>query len=249
RLSGNASFEINIKGVNKALPLHFLSVRWDDVLGECGYHAGKFIDAARTRTLIAADGDGTTWDSPQDGRAPTLQESPVQAPLLTYLRQGGIYLVISGNHLDRTIHRVREHIPVEIRPQMLIAANGGANLVRFTPTGEACEVGGYHTAALEVIGPTVPEMTLDVIYLGDDGRQSGNDREAFEAVGAERSILVANQTPADIIPFLADKTIGGLTQGTRRALEFVNRLVREHPHKETFTQANIRELVRSATQA
>lgn len=249
RLSGNASFEINIKGVNKALPLRYLSVRWDDVLSECGYRAGQFIDAAKTRTLIAADGDGTTWDSPQDGRAPTLLESPVHAPLLTYLRHGGIYLVISGNHLDRTIHRVQEHIPAEIRPQMLIAANGGANLVRFVPSGEACEVGGYHTAALEIIGQAVPEMKLDVIYLGDDGRQSGNDREAFEAVGADRSILVANQTPADIIPFLADKTIGGLTLGTRRVLEFVNRQVQDHPHNKIFTQANIRELVRFATQA
>lgn len=249
RLSGNASFEINIQGVNKALPLYYLSVKWEDVMRECGYHAGVFIDAAKTRTLIAADGDGTTWESPQNGRAPTLHESPVHAPLLTYLRHGGIYLVISGNHLDRTINRVRDHIPVEIRPQVLIAANGGANLVRFTSTGDAREVGGYHTAALEVIRPTVPEIQLDAIYLGDDGRQSGNDREAFEAVGAERSILVANQLPADIIPFLADKKIGGLVHGTRRALEFVNRQVQDHPHNKIFTRANIQDLVRAATQA
>ena len=92
-------------------------------------------------------------------------------------------------------------------------------------------------------------FALDAVYLGDDGRPSGNDREAFEAIGPEHSILVANPASTDIIPFLTTRTIGGLVDGTRRVLEYVNGVIREHPHQEIFTQANLAALVRAASQA
>lgn len=249
RLSGNASFEINIAGVNKALPLRYLTVKWDDVLNLCSYRSGPTIDARRSRTLVAADGDGTTWESPKDGIAPALDASPVHDALLSYLRHGGIYLIISGNHLERTIHRVQRHIPADIRRNLLVSANGGANLVYFDQAGDMRELEDYGVNALSVTGQADPASSLDVIYLGDDGRQSGNDREAFEAVGAERSILVANQSPTDIIPFLSDNTIGGLVHGTRRVLEFINGHVQDHPHNEIFTRANVATIVRYAAQA
>lgn len=248
RLSGRASFEINIAGVNKALPLHYASERWEAVLEAIAYKPGPGVDARRTRTLIAADADGTTWDSPRDGKAPELNTSAALPALTEYLRHGGIYLIISGNHLDRTVARVGRHLEVDCRRNLLISANGGANLVYFNEAGDPVESEEYRSEALAV-ADAKSSFALDAVYLGDDGRPSGNDREAFEAIGPEHSILVANPASTDIIPFLTTRTIGGLVDGTRRVLEYVNGVIREHPHQEIFTQANLAALVRAASQA
>ena len=247
RLSGKASFEINRAGVNKALPLRYLSQNWDDVLDLTGYTGGAELDARKTRTVIAADGDGTTWDSPRDGQAPALDTSAAYEPLKEYLAGGGLFLIISGNHLDRTVQRVGDHIPPASKRNLLISANGGANLVYFDAQGRPQESEAYRNGALA--GDPEQAVALDVVYLGDDGRSTGNDREAFETVGPQRSILVADPAPADIIPFLINRKIGGWVDGTRRVLEWVNRQIRQHPQQEIFTPANLDEMIRRAAQA
>lgn len=241
RLSGKASFEINRAGVDKALALRYLSRQWSGVLDAIGYQAGDWMNARKTRTVIAADGDGTTWDSPRDGQAPALDTSAAYPALLEYLAHGGLYLIISGNHLDRTVQRVGDHIPPDSRRNLLISANGGANLVFFDVNGQPTESEAYRNGALAL--EEADRVELDAIYLGDDGRQTGNDREAFEAIGPQRSILVAHPAPADIIPFLINRTIGGWVDGTRRVLEFVNSHARQHPQQEIFTPATVDELV------
>lgn len=246
RMSGKASFEINRAGVNKALPFAFLAAHWDAILDTIGYQSGSRIDARQTRSIIAADGDGTTWGSPKAGVAPMLADSTANAALLEYLESGGVYIIISGNHLARTVYRVGSHLPLNQRRNLLVCANGGANLVYYDESGSPQESLLYRESALASGLDSMENM--DIVYLGDDGRSGGNDREAFEAVGAGRSILVANPGSTDIIPFLINQTIGGWVEGTRRTLEFVNQCTLANPHQNIFTLANIQELVRQARQ-
>lgn len=248
RLSGNASFEINRKGVDKALPLQYFFYQWPKVLDLIQYTPGPGIDSSQTNTLIAADGDGTTFDSPRLNKAPGLGTSRTYKFLLKYLELGGVYVIISGNHLDRTVSRVQNFIPQKLMNRILIAANGGANLIYFNRKGQVKEVLDYRQNGLTWIGSRKKRIDLDLIYIGDDGRLSGNDKEAFEAVGADRAILVAKDKSDDIIPFLESNYIGGLEAGTKSVLEFVNQAAVLDPGQRIFTRSNIENMVRSARQ-
>ena len=248
RLSGNASFEINRSGVDKALPIKYFCQKWPDVLDKIQYAPGSCIDSFKTNTLIAADGDGTTFDSPRLNEAPGLDTSVAYTALLRFLELGGVYVIISGNHLERTVNRIQKFIPKNVINRLLIAANGGANLVYFDRKGKVKEIQDYQKNALACIRSEEPEDVLDLIYIGDDGRLSGNDKEAFEAVGPGRSILVAKDIPDDIIPFLEPNHIGGLVAGTKSVLEFVNQWVVLNPCKKIFTKNIIEKIIRSELQ-
>lgn len=248
RLSGNASFEINRHGVDKALPIKYFCHKWHEVLNKIQYTPGSCIDSFRTNSLIAADGDGTTFDSPRLNEAPGLDTSAAYTALLRFMELGGVYVIISGNHLERTITRVQKFIPKNVISRLLVAANGGANLVYFDPKGKVKEIQDYRKNALACIRSEKPKDVLDLIYIGDDGRFSGNDKEAFEEVGPGRSILVAKDTTDDIIPFLRPNHIGGLVAGTRSVLEFVNQWVVLNPRKKIFTKNTIDKIIRSELQ-
>ncbi|MGE0268183.1 MAG: hypothetical protein AB7S78_06995 [Candidatus Omnitrophota bacterium] len=248
RLSGNASFEINRKGVDKALPIQYFFYNWPEVLAMIQYTPGSRIDSSKTSTLITADGDGTTFDSPRLNKAPGLGTSRAYKHLLKYLELGGVYVIISGNHLDRTVSRVQNFIPQKVMNRLLIAANGGANLIYFSQDGRVKEVLDYRENGLNCKGSRKKRVDLDLIYIGDDGRLSGNDREAFEAVGADRAILVAKDKSDDIIPFLEPNYIGGLEAGTTAVLEFVNQRAVSKPGEKIFTKSNIDQMVQMARQ-
>lgn len=243
RVSGNASFEINQAGVDKSLPIRYLRQKWPQILKTIKYKPGTVIDSNRTCSVIAADGDGTTFSGPSLSQAPTIRTSQAYPAILEYLQRGGIYVIISGNHLQRTISRVKGLVPEELISRILITANGGANMVYFDHKGEVWELKDYREHALSTRDQGDSGHDLDIIYIGDDGRQTGNDREAFEAVGYDRSILVAKTITDDIIPALRERYVGGLEGGTRKVLEFVNQWTDQHPQQRIFTDQTCSEMI------
>ena len=242
RMSGSASFEINRIGVDKALGINYLRHKWDLILKTIKYKPGDRLDCRKTRTVICADGDGTTFAGPSLSKAPTIQGSRAYDDIVKYLAAGGLYVIISGNQLQRTISRVKGFVPNECISRLMIVANGGANMVYFDNRGEVWELTDYREHGLDCLKADAELKDLDLIYIGDDGRQSGNDREAFEAVGVDRSILVAKAETDDIIPNLIDRRIGGLEAGTQKVMEFVNERIESNPKQLVFTAESLSAL-------
>ena len=219
KLAGTSSIEFNIDGVDKSLPIHFLQGAFEDILNEMGYQPGEKIDSRKSKTVIAADGDGTIYDGPRVGKLPTLAESPVCAPLCAYLQAGGVFMLVSGNDLSRTFKRLVDALPRELYCRVLVAANGGAELVHVNDKGQAVPVSGYRKQALGVAHDKSHLHALDMVYIGDDGSKEGNDYPAFKAVGFEHSVLVAPKFLSDYDPGLKQNYRGGLLQGTRKYFE------------------------------
>jgi len=190
-LAGTSSIEFNVDGVGKSLPIRFLQGAFEDVLKEMNYQPGSRIDSRRSKTVIAADGDGTIYDGPRVGFLPTLAESPVRDALCAYLQAGGIFMLVSGNDLHRTFKRLVDALPKEVYCRVLMAANGGAELVYVNSKGQSVPVSGYKKQALDLARDKSKPQVLDMVYIGDDGSKEGNDYPAFKAVGIKRSILVA----------------------------------------------------------
>ena len=219
RISGHGSFEANMRGVNKALPIRYLTHKLDGVLNLMDYQPGYQIDVRSSRTLIAADGDGTTFATPNLDGAPTVKESETYSALLAYLESGGVYIILSGNKLERTAERMSDGIPLHLKKRIIIVADGGALMGIFDDQGRIKEVEDYVVSGRAALDWKQKRNFLDMIYLGDDGRQSGNDLDAFEETGWDRSILVADLKTNDIIPSLEHRQVGGLTRGTRAVLD------------------------------
>ena len=114
KLAGMSSIEFNVDGVDKSLPIRFLQGAFEDVLKEMNYQPGSRIDSRRSKTVIAADGDGTIYEAPCVGFLPTLAESPVREALCAYLQAGGIFMLVSGNDLNRTFNRLVDALPKEV---------------------------------------------------------------------------------------------------------------------------------------
>jgi len=190
RTAGSSSFEFNRAGVDKALPVRYLQARWPQVLDQMKYVPGPRIDARRRRTVIAADGDGTIYDGPRATHLPTLQDGPVFAPMMDYVQAGGIFMLISGNDLNRSFKRLIAGIPRGLYPRILIAANGGADLACAGTNGKPVFINDYRNEAIGAAAKYQEFPALDIVYIGDDSSPNGNDRPAFEAVGKERAVLV-----------------------------------------------------------
>jgi len=190
-LAGTSSIEFNVNGVDKSLPIRFLRRGFEDVLKEMNYQPGAHIDSRKSKTVIAADGDGTIYDGPRVGFLPTLAESPVRDALCAYLQAGGIFMLVSGNDLHRTFKRLVGALPKEVYCRVLVAANGGAELVYVNSKGQAVPVSGYRKQALDLDQDKSKAQVLDMVYIGDDGSKEGNDYPAFKAVGKKHSVLVA----------------------------------------------------------
>ena len=219
KLAGTSSIEFNVDGVDKSLPIRFLQGAFEDVLKEMNYQPGARIDSRKSKTVIAADGDGTIYDGPRVGCLPTLAESPVKEVLIAYLQAGGIFMLVSGNDLNRTFKRLVDVLPKEVYCRVLVAANGGAELVYVNSKGQAVPVSGYRKQALDLAQEKSQQQVLDMFYIGDDGSKEGNDYPAFKAVGFKHSVLVAPEFLADYDPGLKSGHVGGLLQGTRNFLE------------------------------
>ncbi len=190
KLAGSSSMEFNILGVDKSLPIHFLQGAFDLVLDEMQYQPGRFIDSRKTKTVIAADGDGTIYDGPRIGVLPGLAESPVKEAMITYLKAGGIFMLISGNDMNRVVRRIVGALPAEVYCRILVAANGGADLVYINAQGQSVPVTIYKNKALDFVSDQSSKEVLDIVYLGDDPSSDGNDYPAFLAVGAPNAVCV-----------------------------------------------------------
>ncbi len=220
KLAGTSSIEFNVDGVDKSLPVRFLQGAFADVLKEMDYRPGEHIDSRKSKTVIAADGDGTIYDGPRVGSLPTLAESPARDALCAYLQAGGIFMLVSGNDINRTFKRLVPVLPPEVYCRVLIAGNGGAELVYVNSKGQAIPVSTYRKHALEIIHDKSRRYhDLDMVYIGDDGSKEGNDYPAFRAVGFKHSVLVAREFLASYEPTLKSCYVGGLLQGTKKYLE------------------------------
>ena len=188
--AGSSSFEFNRAGVDKSLPIRYVRFCWEGILDQMKYTPGALINSRLSRTVIAADGDGTMYSGPAAGHLPALKDGPVYGPLMRYLRAGGIFMLISGNDLTRTFKRFIPGLPAELCPRVLLAANGGADLARISPDGKLDFIEDYRHQALEAVAGDQHQSPLDIVYIGDDPGPDGNDRPAFEAVGQQRAIVV-----------------------------------------------------------
>ena len=148
-------------------------------------------------------------------------------------------MLVSGNDFNRTFNRLVDALPKEVYCRVLVAANGGAQLVYVNSKGQAVPVSGYRKQALDLAhrnslfchsqeychsresGNLIQahEHVLDIVYIGDDGSKEGNDYPAFKAVGFKHSVLVAPKFLVDYDPALKPCYVGGLLQGTRKYLE------------------------------
>lgn len=190
RTAGSSSFEFNRRGVDKSLPIRYLRARWEQVLDQMGYVPGKGINSRLSRIVIAADGDGTIYDGPRTTHLPVLKDSPAYAPLIGYLRAGGIFMLVSGNDLTRSFKRLAKGLPEEIYSRVLLAANGGADLACLSPAGKMVFIKDYRQCALDIAAKDQEKPSLDIVYIGDDAAPHGNDQAAFEAVGPSKAVLV-----------------------------------------------------------
>lgn len=214
--SGQMSLEVNVRGVDKALPIRYLITHWEQILQKIDYQRTEVFDARPFRTWIATDGDGTLYAKPKMDRLPLFQESPALGSVIDYLSKGGIFLLISGNGLDRTLLRVKDALPLRVRCQFLISANGGADLGYFNSRGDFQHFPDYVPLALVEIENS-SFGSHDGIYLGDDGALEGNDFSAFHYIGPERSFLVGAKAEASMAHL-----VGGFEFGTARILKAVS---------------------------
>ncbi len=219
KLAGSSTMEFNVEGVDKSAPIRFLQGAFDDVLKQMNYQPGPQIDARQTKTVIAADGDDTIYGGPRVGSLPTLAQSPVREALCAYLRAGGIFMLVSGNDLERSFKRLADGLPQDVFCRILVAANGGAELVCVNAKGLPIGVRGYRKQALDLVQDKSHRHVLDMVYIGDDGSKEGNDYPAFKAVGFKHSVLVAREFLAEYDPALRLGYVGGLLQGTRKFIE------------------------------
>jgi hypothetical protein len=128
-------------------------------------------------------------------------------------------MLVSGNDFHRTFKRLVDALPKEVYCRVLVAANGGAQLVYVNSKGQAVPVSGYRKQALDLAWDKSKAQVLDMVYIGDDGSKEGNDYPAFKAVGFKHSVLVAPEFLTDYDPALRPCYVGGLLQGTRKYLE------------------------------
>ena len=234
RIAGYSSLELNIRGVNKALPIHYLRHQFDDILGRMRYTPGSFINAKQTKTIIAADGDGTLYSGPTDQEMPVLKESVAYNEILNYLKAGGILMLVSGNEMKRTSARVSSFIPEELKTRVIVVANGGADLGIYNKEGILTPLEEYRLFSLSFLSKPA-KHELDIIFIGDDERLTGNDLDAFEAIGAEHSYLVSPEEPTE--KFMREVNyIGGNERGTKKLLKAIVEKAKANKGKPLFNK-------------
>ncbi len=235
RLAGTSSFEFNVKGINKSSSIRFLRYAWGDVLDQMKYTAGPYIDSRKTNTIIAADGDGTIYDGPKAGHdLPTMAKSPARDALIAWLEAGGIFMLNSGNELQRNVLRIKDGIPAHLFNRILVSGNGGADLVCFDEAQQPVFVRRFNDFAIHKLDP---KYTLDIVYLGDDGSQDGNDWAAFKEVGFERAVLVSRDFKRHYDAGLRVGYVGHLVRGTKRYFEIATLKAKNNRRGKGFLSA------------
>ncbi|MCI5052680.1 MAG: YdcF family protein [Simkaniaceae bacterium] len=252
RQAGSTTVEMGVEGISKSSSINYLAIpeHFAHALEFSGYMPGSVIDARETQSIVIADADGTIWETPRSGEEPearNLANSPTQEALLDYLRNGGVLAINSGNDPQRVARKILVGIPFAEReallPRILIGVSGGNALMAFAKDGRAVEVPGYREEALTMPKEGQVRPDFDVIYLGDDGRARGNDMDAFNAVGPDRSICVSNLTQG--IPDVAKKN---QIYGKERAVAHVFRAISSVmvPGKPLFSDDNLEQITSDA---
>jgi len=235
RLAGTSSFEFNVKNVNKSCSIRFLKHSWDKVLDQMNYTSGLFIDSRKTNTIITADGDGTIYDGPKAGHSlPTMAKSPAKQALIDWLEAGGVFMLNSGNELERNVFRLKDGIPSHLFNRILVAGNGGSDLVCFDKDQKPVWVEGFSDLALS---KEEPKFNLDIVYIGDDGSEDGNDWAAFKEVGFDRSVLVARDFKLTYDSRLRTGYVGHLVRGTKTYLEIATVKAKNNHRGKPFLSA------------
>ncbi len=235
RLAGTSSFEFNVKGVNKSCSIRFLRHTWPDVLTQMNYTEGPFIDSRKTNTIIVADGDGTIYDGPKAGHTlPTMAKSSAREALIGWLEAGGVFMLNSGNELERNVFRLKDGLSAHLFNRILVAGNGGADLVCFDTNQKPVWVNGFRDLALS---DEVGKYILDIVYIGDDGSEDGNDWAAFKEVGPERSVLVARDFKRSYDTRLRTGYVGHFVRGTKTYLEIATLKAKNNKNGKPFLSA------------
>ena len=235
RLAGTSSFEFNVKGVNKSCSIRFLRHSWAEVLDQMNYTAGSHIDSRKTNTIIVADGDGTIYDGPKAGHdLPTMAKSPAKDALIAWLEAGGSFMLNSGNELERNVFRLKDGIPAHLFNRILVSGNGGADLVCFDSNQKPMWVKNFSDLALNKLEA---KHILDIVYIGDDGSEDGNDWAAFKEVGVERAVLVSRDFKRSYDTGLRTGYVGHLVRGTKRYLEIATLKAKNNRRGKAFLSA------------
>jgi len=244
KFAGRSSIEFNTGGVTKALPFRYLNHRLKYVLQRMGYTSGEHINAVTSNTIIAADGDSTMYGGPTLTKIPTLAESPTRDVLNEYLKMGGVFLVISGNNLERTQMRLRGGIDKNLRHRFLLVGNGGGSMAAYGRDGRLHEIKDYRLNALKYVRKRAKDA-LDAIYIGNDGHPHGNDMEGFGEVGFDRSFLVEEEE-AWIEPKLKKHFVPGNERAAGKLLCAINNMIRQKERAPYFTKDSLAGIMKDA---
>jgi hypothetical protein len=199
------------------------------------YTPGTHIDSRKTNTIIAADGDGTIYDGPKAGHGlPTMARSLAKDALIAWLEAGGVFMLNSGNELDRNVLRIKDGIPAHLFNRILVSGNGGADLVCFDADQKPVWVNGFSDLALS---DEKPKHTLDIVYIGDDGSEDGNDWAAFKEVGFDRAVLVSRDFKRNYDERLRTGYIGQFVRGTKTYMEIATLKAKNNKKAKPFLSA------------
>jgi len=251
RTAGSTTVEVAIKGVSKSTSIRFLNdpVRFGAALDQMGYIPGAKINARLHRSIVVADADGTIWETPRVGESPELRNlgnSPARDDILEYLRIGGILVINSGNDPMRVTDKILEGLPEEERASLqkniLLGASGGNALLCFTGDGDIEEIDGYREVAHKL--PETSEINMDVVYLGDDARPTGNDWDAFELVGPERAVCVSTKRASSLPLELQPCAIQGEENGTKQFFKVLCQ--RAMPGEKLFDKESVSSIVKES---
>lgn len=197
RAGGRTTIDITLKGVDKGLPANYFKNHFGELLA--------FLDisqfpVSRSSWVVMADADGTLFDPIIPGQDPMtshLGNIPARDPILTYLREGGIFAVNSGNDLSKIAQKIFLGIPENERHllnHIALFGNTGTALGKLRPDGTLVRSTHYQEHALDE-----PDGTSDIkiVYAGDEESPTGNDYPVFQAVGFRNAVCVGAQQPPD----------------------------------------------------
>jgi len=175
-------------------------------------------------------------------KIPTLAESPTKETLNEYLKMGGVFLLISGNNLERTQLRLRGGINRAFRHRIILVGNGGSSMAVYGKDGRLREIGDYRLQALKYTKASRTK-NLDVIYIGNDGHPHGNDMEGFKEVGYERSFLVEEEG-APIASYLRKHFIPGNEKAAGKLLGAINTMIKAQRKAPYFTRTSVAKIIK-----
>ena len=207
KLAGTSSIEFNVEGVDKSLPIRFLQGAFEDVLKEMNYQPGSaHRQLVKPKQSLLLTGMARFMTARGLGFCRPWLKVRLGMLFALICRPAAYSCWFPAMILNRSFKRLVDALPKEVYCRVLVAANGGAELVYVNAKGQAVPVSGYRKQALDLAQDKSHQHVLDMVYIGDDGSKEGNDYPAFKAVGFKNSVLVARKFLADYDPALKPVT-------------------------------------------